>query len=218
VAVWPRVRREEARRADLAVSVNKAEWERIKGAWNKEASLDRFNLLRDELERAKLLLAEIPNERVRRMALLHKDQAKRQFDHYLDRFRLDRASIPGIGPGRTSMLAAYGIETALDVERQKIMAIPGFGETLARELLAWRRKHEQSFRFNPTLGVDPAEQQALEHELKARKHQYLQSLQSGAQRLRVTRDDILAARARLAPQLKRSWDELMIAQKSRDTL
>jgi outer membrane protein OmpA-like peptidoglycan-associated protein len=62
-----------------------------------------------ELESARAQLMDMPNERRRRMAMLEADRENVQRKRYLDRFRIGRAQIPGIGPSRTSMLASYGI-------------------------------------------------------------------------------------------------------------
>lgn len=64
-------------------------------------------------------------------------QNKLRKDH-LDRQIIARSSIAGIGPSRKAVLASFGIETASDVEEQRIRRIPGFGPHLAKQLMRWR--------------------------------------------------------------------------------
>jgi DNA-binding helix-hairpin-helix protein with protein kinase domain len=51
---------------------------------------------------------------------------------------LEIASIPGIGPALAEKLLESNIQTAFDITREPIQAIPGFGEAKAQSLLWWR--------------------------------------------------------------------------------
>ena len=82
----------------------------------------------------------------------------RKRDEYLDRFLIRRASIAGIGPAKTATLASYGIETAADIKASAVHAVPGFGDAMTAKLLAWRKGHEDRFRYNAT--PDAADVQA----------------------------------------------------------
>jgi DNA-binding helix-hairpin-helix protein with protein kinase domain len=116
------------------------------------------------------------------------------------------------------MLAAYGIETAADIDAIRIMRIQGFGEVLTAELLFWRRRHEQSFRFNPNEPVDPRDIAAMDRELDARRQKLLSALQQGAVQLRRMSQETANARSRLMPLLERAWTVLKIAEAQRDAL
>jgi DNA-binding helix-hairpin-helix protein with protein kinase domain len=86
---------------------------------------------------------------------------------YLDRFRIDRAKMRGIGSSRVAMLASYGIETAADIDGVNIMQIPGFGEMLTSELVRWRQGHERNFRFNSNAPIDRRALDTINRELEA---------------------------------------------------
>ena len=78
------------------------------------------------------------------------------------------------------MLASYGIETAADIKKAKIMQIPGFGEALTSELVEWRKKHERNFRFNPNEPVDRHEIDAMDRDLESERQNLLTTLRQGS--------------------------------------
>src|SRR5208337_549407 len=84
----------------------------------------------------------------------------RQLNDYLDRFLIRRASISGIGQAKTITLASFGIESAADIKRNAIVAIPGFGPVSADKLMAWRAQHERHFVYNPAPNQEDVAAQA----------------------------------------------------------
>jgi DNA-binding helix-hairpin-helix protein with protein kinase domain len=217
-AVWPRVSREKLAEADAKIARAKSDWGAAVAQWQREASRKAFADKLHELEKARDWLNVLPAERRRRLAKLQAEREERQRQRYLDRFRIDRANISGIGSGRTAMLASYGIETAADVDSVKLMQIPGFGEKLTADLTRWRRKHEQNFRFNPNEPVDPRDIAAMDRELEAKKQKLLSALRQGPLQLRRLSQEITAARPRLTPLLEKVWTALKVAEAQRDAL
>lgn len=217
-AVWPRVSAEKSAAAERAYSAAKAEWESTLIHWKCEASRDAFADKLKALEKARAHLADLPNERRRRLAKLEAEREMRQRQRYLDRFRIDRAKVRGIGSGRTAMLASYGIETAVDIDGTKIMQIPGFGETLTSELVQWRRAHERNFRFNPSEPVDRHDVEAMDRDLEIRRQKLLSDVRQGPDVLRRLRQEITAARPRLMPTLEKAWTGLKVAEAWRNAL
>ncbi|MGE3424782.1 MAG: hypothetical protein AB7N24_22255 [Dehalococcoidia bacterium] len=162
IAVWPRVSSVERSAVDRAYSAAQAEWQNSVSRWQREASRHAFSERLQSLDKARAELIALPEERRRRVAKLEAQREGPQRQRYLDRFRIDLARIRGIGPGRTSMLASYGIETAADVNYQQIIQIQGFGESLTSELVQWRQEHERNFRFNPNEPLDRRDINALD--------------------------------------------------------
>jgi|688.fasta_scaffold947129_2 DNA-binding helix-hairpin-helix protein with protein kinase domain len=99
----------------------------------------------------------VEKERLKRYKELDAKRQTMQLEKYLDRYRLERAKISGIGESRRSVLISFGIETAADVKLDEIYKIPGFGAALTQELINWRKGHEKNFRFNPNEKIDPLE-------------------------------------------------------------
>lgn len=218
VAVWPRVSAENRAAAEQAYLAAKAEWESVLGHWKREALCDAFQEQMNDLDKAHAALADMPNKRQRGITRLESERETRQRQRYLDRFRIDRAEIHGIGAGRTSMLASYGIETAADIKKAKIMQIPGFGEALTSELVEWRKKHERNFRFNPNEPVDRHEIDAMDRDLESERQNLLSTLRQGSDSLRRLSHEISAARTRLMPLLEKTWTGLKVAEANRNAL
>ena len=213
-AVWPHVPAEKKAQAERALATAKGEWENAVSRWRREACLSTFKDDFHKLEKARSELADLPKKRQRAIGKLESERETYQRQRYLDRFRIDRAEIPGIGSSRTAMLASYGIETAADIERGKIHHIPGFGQKLTGELLKWKRGHEQNFRFNPAEPLDRRDVDALDRDLESQRADLLRVLRQGPEQLRRTSSEVIAARTRLMPLLDRTWTQIKSAEAS----
>jgi len=79
---------------------------------------------------------------------LRSEVAKLREQHkesYLRSYLISDASISGIGPGRSSTLSSYGIETAADLSSYRLHSISGFGPILVSSLLSWRESLLQKY-------------------------------------------------------------------------
>ncbi len=217
-AVWPRVSSEELSAANQAYSAAKAEWDFALGKWKQEASRNTFSEEYKSLDMARIELVDQPNERRRRIKKLEIQRESLQRQRYLDRYRIDRASIDNIGSTRTSILSSYGIETASDVDYRKIIQIPGFGDFLTSQLVEWRKYHERNFRFNPNEPIDQREINELNRELEVRRKNLLSKLQQGPNNLKRISNKIVTARSRLIPVLEKAWNSYKIAEARRNAL
>jgi len=210
--VWPWVSGEKRKALEQKVASARKRWDDLERRWMQEASVTAFDRQKLDAQKAKAELEDVPNERQRRLAKLRADQREYQRRRFLDRFRIDRAKIKGIGSGRAAILASFGIETAFDVEPGRIMNISGFGPSLTAELVTWRRIQEAKFAFNPNEPVAPAEISRVEGEIAALKTARVQKLKLyGAEVARLSQE-IPLARARLAPALARAWEEFKLAE------
>lgn len=135
----------------------------------------------------------------------------RQRTAYLDRFHLRHADIVGIGPAKKATLMSYGIETAADLVRAKIVSVPGFGDATAQRLLAWRSSHELGFRYNPDASDAQAEQ-ALRGKFAARKVDLQLRLLSATSALRTGRPQLLEKAKRPDSRLQEAQRELARAE------
>jgi DNA-binding helix-hairpin-helix protein with protein kinase domain len=92
---------------------------------------------------AKLKNIGSPNSKASAQGLAeHRAQA---LQRHLERQLLYRAQVAGLGQSRLATLQSYHVITAWDVTEAALMALPGFGMTLTRKILEWRRLHEQDF-------------------------------------------------------------------------
>ncbi|MFL6259119.1 MAG: helix-hairpin-helix domain-containing protein [Thermoanaerobaculia bacterium] len=176
--------------------------EKLQDAWTREAGESAFVNRRTELERLGNEYRDLPAFRQRKLAELEAGRRAAQLNRFLDRYRIDRAKIQGIGPSRTVTLQSYGIETARDVRQRDVLRIPGFGELLTQSLLSWRRSLEAKFVFDPTQGIDPADLATLDRTIADRKSQIQRALQSGPAELEKIRYETLVRRQALFQQLQ----------------
>lgn len=147
--------------------------------------------VREDLDRWVADYRKLDHDLTREIMLLKSSREARQRAAFLDRFPLRRARIAGIGPAKTATLASYGIETAADISRHAVMAVPGFGEAMTGKLLAWRSGHEGKFRYNPAPDASDVQAENAVRSASAAKRADLQSkirsgasaLQTGPQRL-----------------------------------
>jgi len=177
-----------------------------------------FSAERIRLERAKIEYQNLEPEKARRLAELQAAREKKQRQHFLERFRIEDESIPGIGPGYKAILRMWNIEDAWDVEASKISGIKGFGPVKVNTLVAWRRSKEVMFRFDPSRPVDPRDLLALEQEF-AQKRQTLQNtLRSGPTSLRQSAAVWQKRRRQVATQLHTVGQQLAQANVNRKAL
>ena len=116
---------------------------------------------------------------------------------YLDRFEIEKASIAGIGAAKKAMLESFGVETAADVSRGRVLQVPGFGPALTDRLLKWRSKLEAQFRFDPTSAIDPRQVADLDRTIMSRRSQLESELATGRMAILQMRQAALTRRQAL---------------------
>ncbi|MBK1841664.1 hypothetical protein JHL17_30120 [Azospirillum sp. YIM B02556] len=187
-------------------------YEDVKRRWDAATNSGRFSSKLLELERLKAEYDRLPEERRQRLSRLENGRRAKQLEVFLDRFRLDAATIPGIGDGRKVTLQSYGIETAADVTRDRILNIPGFGPALTNKIMNWHRTVSTRFVFNPNQGVDPVEINKVEAEILKRKQEIEVTLARGPAELQAVLSQAEAALAALRPQAEAAARQLAQAE------
>jgi DNA-binding helix-hairpin-helix protein with protein kinase domain len=154
----------------------------------------------------------LPARRAARLQEVERDRYKQQLEEYLENFFIEHATIPGIGPGRKATLESYGIETAADVEKERVIAVPGFGPAMAEKLLEWRRETERGFRFNPTKGVDPQKVLAIDRDITTQRRKIEQALITGSNELAQIKRQAEQKGKRLRLEVENTLSVLMQAR------
>ncbi|HSG38666.1 MAG TPA: helix-hairpin-helix domain-containing protein, partial [Thermoanaerobaculia bacterium] len=149
---------------------------------------------------------------------LHATAEARQKRQYLDRCFLDSATITGVGPAKKAALRSFGIETAADVDWNKVRSVKGFGDVLTRAVVDWRKSCERRFVFNPNAAVSAADKNAVRARIAARRRVLEESLSSGASDLQRFRQDAASKVTALRPQLDSAAQKLAQAQADRSIL
>ena len=109
-----------------------------KTSWNSLANTSKqdkvFSSAKTAWTTIESLKISFDEEMASRLSILQQQHK----ESYMRSWLIADASIPGIGPGRSSILASYGIETAADISARKLYGITGFGPVLTSSLLAWK--------------------------------------------------------------------------------
>ena len=193
-----KVEREKLGRAEAA-------WNDAKTAFEQAAGNGFFAHLRQEADPLISQLNETNAEETRRLADLANRKRELQLRHYLDRHHIDQTKIKGIGSARKITLKSFGIETAADVERSKILAISGFGPATADTLQDWRRRLEASFHFDPNRAIDPADVAAIKAEIANRRADLAGRVRQTIARLEKASLDASALRSNPGNQAIDAW-------------
>jgi DNA-binding helix-hairpin-helix protein with protein kinase domain len=131
-----------------------------------------FSKRKTELQAAYNRLLHLNEEEREEMRKLEANKQQLQLNEFLDRVLIRDHGIAGIKSRRKQLLAAYGIESALDISWS--LRVPGFGRHLTSVLLGWRRQWEARFRYNPAA---PLPQKAVQ-ELALRMRNLRQTLEA----------------------------------------
>lgn len=195
-----------------AFDTARQEYDRLVRHAKKEAGTENFQArkaelvkLRDELEGLQQAEKEEINE-------LHSSAHERQKQKFLDTCFIDNASIPGVGPTRKAALRSFGIETAADVTRDRVMQVRGFGENLTRAVLDWKASCERRFTFNSAAAVSSAERDAVRAKYVAKRVALEQTLAAAPAQLQQFSQRAVAQFVSLKPQLEAAARKLAQAQ------
>jgi DNA-binding helix-hairpin-helix protein with protein kinase domain len=142
-----------------------------------------FHKKQGELLAAADRLQHWAKEEVRIRAETDARKRELQLRAFLDRQLISQATIPNIGDKRKAKLAAYGVETALDVTKS-IVAMPGFGEGLFEALRRWRASRERVFRFDPRQPLPHEVIRDMENRIIQTKRNLESEIRSGPEQLK----------------------------------
>lgn len=158
---------EKQRRMCVRDAARKRHQDAVK-ALTTDSGVDQVTAKRELLNRLKLEFDTLTVREQKDLAALRSKAEQRQRTAYLERFYIEKAVLPGVGPAKRAALQSFGIETAAEINARKIMQIRGFGERITQVLVDWRESHERNFRFNPATAITPADTQVVKHAVRKR--------------------------------------------------
>lgn len=172
-------RAQEARSRSVARQTAHTQYVQALEAIRREAGPDAFNARREHLNRLKLEFDDLANREKKDLQALHAHAEKRQRVRFLEQFFIDKANLPGIGPANRATLASFGIETAAEVEWNRIRRLKGFGDVKTRTLVDWCKSLERSFKFNAAQSVTQSDINQVKQKIHARAQAIQQELRAG---------------------------------------
>ena len=147
-----------------------------------------------ELQRIKSDFDGLPSKHQRLMQELQATIRDKQLAAFLDSVLIAEGEIEGIGPTRISALASFGVETANDIEYNRVVQVQGIGDALAKRLLAWKGRIAGKFRFDPARGVPQQDVNALTARIAAERTQLERDMRGGAAQLQQLHSSALSIR------------------------
>lgn len=180
--------------------------------WQREASDEPFTTKVRELKRLAEEHGQLPSRRQQMIRDLERDLYNVQLRHFLEKFDIASADIPHVKDNRKAMLSSYGIDDAADVTPTAVEAVPGFGQFLTGQMMAWRQALETKFRFDPKRGIDPFDVQRVDQDIAKRRMEIELILSRGQMELNEIRRRITVVRGQLQDQLQQAWMEMAQAQ------
>lgn len=141
----------------------------FKSKIDQEFGPDKFLNKRENIHLLKMQYLELPDKEKKEITDLLFKAKERQMIDFLENFFIDDASITGIGLERKLKLSSFGIETAADIEENKIRQIKGFGEVYTQNLIFWRRDCEAKFVFDTKKSVTDIQKNAITDKYNSRK-------------------------------------------------
>ncbi len=184
-AILAALEKEKARRLQL-YQKSRRELEEAENEWRQTAARyeQSFDGLKRGLEQLKSEYLSLKPQYEQDYRQLEQNKEEGQRVQYLQTQFISDHKIAEIGDGRKADLLSNGIETAYDIDQDKILAIRGFGPKLTNKLLAWKEQVTRRFRFNAAAAVSPNDMAPLVVKYKQFQQRIEAKLQIGLTDLR----------------------------------
>lgn len=205
-------RKAERTKRQAAKDAAQRDFDQIVGRIRQEISPEAFAKKKQDMAKLRDEYQHLPEREKTELANLHATAEARQKRQFLERHFIDSATIAGVGPAKKAALRSFGIETAADVTRAKVIAVKGFGEVLTRAVVDWQKACERRFVFKPQIAVTDADKNAVRAQIAARKRAIEVALNAGAAELQRTRQEMANKANTLTPLLQATSQKLAQAQ------
>jgi DNA-binding helix-hairpin-helix protein with protein kinase domain len=183
-AFWWLQRPPEGVQARARMAEMRSLWHELEERWRPGPGA-RFAPTRQQLAELKREYDEIAGQREREMRSLKTNRREQQLKAHLESFEIGAARITGIGKAKVAALLSYGIETAADIDLDRIQGVPGFGAKTAASMVAFRQACEAGFRFDASRAVASSAVSAMDGMLAQRRDKIEAELAAGLARLRA---------------------------------
>lgn len=180
-----------------------AQWDKAHATWLERAGAGAFEKQKAQIAALRQEWDSLPSKRTAKLSELERNQRKVQLDRYLDGFEIAHAKIEGVGQGKKQILESYGIETALDVEWNKLMNVPGFGPKTSHKVVSWRTGLERRFVFDPKKAIDPRDIAQIDQAILADRKRLQSALVTGVEHLKQIKIQVIAVREQTLAEMER---------------
>ena len=175
----------------------------LQAAWHATVSRadNEYKRLQRELNAARIQIGQLKGEYEIALRKLERSTVERQQAAYLQSKFISEHKIESISVGRQATLASYGIETANDIEYNRVLGVPGVGPHVTNILCTWRTEMLRQFRPDRSQGVPLAERRALLLQYAQVRQQCELKLHRGPRQLRELNSALHATLQSLGEQI-----------------
>ncbi|MDD1702980.1 MAG: hypothetical protein LUQ31_08390 [Methanoregula sp.] len=183
-------------------------WKLWEKKWVSDAGDGEFNIQLAAMQSLRSRYDAIEREYKHAVESLNHGAKERQQKKFLENCFFDSSSFPRIGENRKAALRSFGIETAADISRPKLMSIPGFDDPIIDSLVTWRTQMENLFVFDPSKGTSPSDIQGLIHTFQPKIKPVERDLLIGVEKLQSIQQKVFKNRAKFQPLVEKSAKDL----------
>jgi DNA-binding helix-hairpin-helix protein with protein kinase domain len=209
--IWPRASADKLAVARRLVAEANAKWAYINKEWSSRAARRPFDVIKQRVDKSVDLLNKIPGERARRLEELRSDRRKAQLNAFLDMHLIRQARLSGIHYSLAATLASHGIETAADVEPNRVRSVYGFGPVRTATLMRWKSEIAATFVFDESKPVGSAEVAMVDKELGELWRRLVEEVRKGGRELETMSREITQSRLKLGPEVERVHNQRVLA-------
>ncbi len=204
-------------RINLEINMDSAQrnWGKLEKEWEKVRAPAELN---DNLAQIRKNINDYQNlhkDSRQTINLLRDAHFRRETNDYLGSFRLTDNQISGIGEKRLGVLRDFGIKTAADVEKNRLLSIPGTGEVTTQKLLEWRKNLEGNFQYQPDSELFKTKEEEVERNCSETRRniekeigKLLIVLRSSSVRLRRQQQELFAKSETFAQEFSQAEGDL----------
>lgn len=137
-AYSPKIIRELTRKYNAEAAQAEAAAKAARNSWHSTVNTSKLSQIHAKAQSAWATLQSLKDKFDQELGSTLTALRQAHKESYLRSWLIADASIPNIGPSRSSTLASYGVETAADISSARLYGITGFGPVLTSSLIAWK--------------------------------------------------------------------------------
>jgi DNA-binding helix-hairpin-helix protein with protein kinase domain len=175
----------------------------LQAAWQARISQadTQYRRLQKELNAARNQIAKLKGQHDGELRKAQGSIGQRQEAEFLQSKFISDCNADSVTLGRKAILASYGLETAFDVEYNRVLGIPGMDPHVTNVLCAWRSEMLRQFKPDKSRGIPAAERQAILLKYAQARQQLDVKLRRGLRELQALDANLQTSLAGLARQI-----------------
>jgi DNA-binding helix-hairpin-helix protein with protein kinase domain len=178
--------------------------------WKSRISFNELVGIESSLKGLISSFNQLKPARDQKLNQLKNNHREKQLEKFLDNYLIKNSTIQNIGQSRKVTLASYGIETAADINYNKITSIPGFGDVMASNLVSWKDEVARKFHYNPAVTQsDKDDQNKIEAEYLSKSNSLKKQINDSFQKYEQLYNRVKSIQLSIDPRFQELLDQKM---------